>query len=177
MIEELKPIAIQELKALLEPKIWTFKSFIEDLPTEEPIQGQLSVEHQGQTLFVKGEIEAIVTMTCDRCLRDFTQKLFCDEEELIWIGQDVPNKTGLKDNNPGPYSEHLNPLGKFDPQRWCFEQIHLQIPVVKICKNSCIIKNHSEEYENFPGSNIDENQKRSNSFDPRWSELNKLLKP
>jgi uncharacterized protein len=56
--------------------------------------------------------------------------------------------------------DRLDPAGFFDPQRWIFEQLSLQLPLVNRCGSDC------------PGP--DRWSSEDSEVDPRWAALRHL---
>ncbi|MGB1416061.1 MAG: YceD family protein [Synechococcus sp.] len=170
MIEGLEPVPLQELRALGDPKAWTVEGQLEDLPTLTPVRGRMSAEHRGNVLSVEGELSAIVTLTCDRCLGQFNQQLTCQPNELIWLGDAPPTDGDLQESEDiaamDGLVESLDPRGLFDPQQWVFEQLNLLLPVVNHCGPHCP----------GPGVPLRETSDTSDQppVDPRWDALRRL---
>ena len=107
---------------------------------------------------------------CDRCLESFNYELKSSSNELIWISDETPDESHLKGTlNLEDLMDCIDPRSDFDPQRWVFEQLNLQLPLRKICDNKC------------PGPLLSEkskariNSKNNPQIDPRWAELQNLL--
>ncbi|MGQ4645729.1 YceD family protein [Lyngbya aestuarii] len=110
------------------------------LETLTAVRGRLQVKHQGNYLEVSAQGAAIVTLVCDRCLRQYNHRLAIDTSELIWLDESV--------NQPddGPLEreilledlvEMLPPQGYFQPETWLYEQLCLAIPLRKLCGKQC----------------------------------------
>ena len=83
MTEGLEPIPLRDLQALGAPKVWSVDGKLEDLESLTPVRGELQAEHRGNVLEVRGELQTIVSLCCDRCLGQFNQSLEVSSEELI----------------------------------------------------------------------------------------------
>jgi uncharacterized protein len=167
--DPLHPIPIQELKALGTVHHWQIEQTIAGLDTLTPVRGQLTVEHRGTVLAVKGQAETIVTLCCDRCLQHFNHPLQATADESIWLGEAIPGAAGEKDViHPEDHllevdvdaCDQLNPRGSFDPEHWVFEQLSLQLPFVNHCGSEC------------PGPPTWSSDGRGG--DPRWAALGQL---
>jgi Predicted metal-binding, possibly nucleic acid-binding protein len=75
-------------KAVNRTQAFDFKEEIPDLNTLTPPQGQITVQHCGNYLSIKVQAWTIVTLTCDRTLRQFNHRLVVDTTELIWLSDD-----------------------------------------------------------------------------------------
>lgn len=169
MSAPLHPIPIQELKALGTAHRWQIEQAIAGLDSLTPVRGQLTVEHRGTVLAVKGQAGTIVTLCCDRCLQHFNHPLQASADESIWLGEASPGAAGEKEAiNPedqlleldADACDLLNPRGSFDPEHWVFEQLSLQLPMVNHCGSEC------------PGPPTWSSDGRGG--DPRWAALGQL---
>lgn len=172
MIEELKPIALQDLRALAAPRAWSVEGRLEALPSLTPVRGEISAEHRGNVLAVEGSLDTIVTLTCDRCLRQFNQRLRSRSSELIWLGNAPPSDEEMQESEEisiiDGLVECLDPRGAFDPEQWAFEQLNLQLPVVNHCGDQC------PGPASLHSSEEDRNAEDKAKADPRWNALRKL---
>ena len=172
MIAGLKPIPLLELKAISVPKKWTFEGYMNELPSIIPIKGEIITKVEREILTVKGDLHTIIELTCERCLESFNQILKFDSEELIWIGGQEKAETKI---NFDKFAELLDPFSEFDPERWAFEQLSLQMPLLKSCGMECKgAISCNQNNSSLSSENLYNDPKK---IDPRWSELKKLLKP
>ena len=170
MIEGLEPVALQELRALAAPRTWSVEGQLDALQSLTPVRGKLTAEHRGNVLAVEGKLATIITLTCDRCLGQFNQRLSCQPSELIWLGETPPSDEQLQESEAisemAGLVECLDPRGRFDPQQWVFEQLNLQLPVVNHCGGHC------------PGPPLPKEaggeSSGSSPIDPRWQALQHL---
>jgi uncharacterized protein len=143
----LRPVPLPELRLLAEGRHWLIEQAIAGLATLTPVRGALRAVHHGTVLEVEGRVSAIVTLCCDRCLGHFNQPLQAEVRELIELrapdadgtGPRHPGGRALLEAPTGPegLEERLDPLGRFDPERWVFEQLSLQLPLVNHCGPAC----------------------------------------
>ncbi|MAR52078.1 MAG: metal-binding protein [Propionibacteriaceae bacterium] len=167
MIPGLEPVPLRELQALGSVRDWEFEGHLEDLETLTPVRGRLLAEHRGNVLEVRGLAKTIVTLCCDRCLNQFNRALSTSTNELIWLGDreasEAMAEEGLDASALEGLVECLDPRGDFEPERWVFEQLSLQLPAVNFCGDAC------------PG--IPQSLKKEGSsselpaVDPRWEAL------
>jgi uncharacterized protein len=144
------------------------KEFLPGLETLTAVRGVLKVQHQGNYLDVSAQAEAIVTLTCYRCLQQYNHKVVIDTSEVIWLD---PN-TNQVDNLPlerevamEDLVESLPPDGHFYPSEWLYEQMCLAIPLRQLCDASCA---------GIPANNISSTDNQL--ADKRWSSLEALKK-
>ena len=116
------------------------EEFLPGLETLTPVRGRIRVQHHGNYLEVSAQVEAIVTLTCHRCLQQYNHRLVVDTSEMIWLdeGADQPydgpleREVALED-----LIEALPPLGYFHPSEWLYEQLCLEIPHRQLCDAQC----------------------------------------
>lgn len=127
-------------KAPNRTEVIQFKEFLPDIETLTPVQGRLAVTHQGNYLEVSTQAEAIITLTCHRCLQQYNHRLVTNASELIWLDQ------AANEPDTGPLErevaledlvEALPPQGYFDPGKWLYEQLCLTIPHQQLCDQQC----------------------------------------
>ncbi len=142
-----------------------FEEFISDLETLTPVRGYLQVTHHGNYLEVKGKSETIITLTCDRCLKQYNYKLVINPKELIWLNEVTTEKELFHieaENSVEHLVETLPPNGDFNPREWVYEQICLAVPPRKLCDNNC------------QGIKLSEMNTSSSVLDSRWAALEAL---
>ncbi|NJO40506.1 MAG: DUF177 domain-containing protein [Cyanobacteria bacterium CRU_2_1] len=141
------------------------QDYLLDLETLTPIQGYVQVTHRGNYLEVLGNAEAIVTLTCDRCLQQYNHRLAVDTSELIWLqapADDVEEEGLEREIAYDDLVETLNPQGYFKPDEWLYEQFCLAIPQRQLCDQRC------------PGIPIGDSQPSKPVVDRRWASLENL---
>lgn len=139
--------------------------YLLDLETLTPVQGQIKVTHRGNYLEVSAQAEAIMTLTCDRCLQQYNQRLTVNTSELIWLNEaedeleiaNVEREVAVED-----LVETLHPQGYFRPDEWLYEQLCLEIPQRQLCDQSC------------PGIQIENTTSSESASDRRWASLEAL---
>lgn len=143
-----------------------FEESISDMETLTPIRGDLQVTHHGNYLEVRSRAETIITLTCDRCLKQYNYKLVINPQELIWLNEITVQKDLLHievENSVEDLVESLPPDGYFYPRDWVYEQLCLAIPPRKLCEQNC------------QGIKLSGNS--SSSFlDSRWAALESIKK-
>ncbi len=167
MIPGLEPVPLRELQSLGSVRDWEFEGQLDELPSLTPVRGTIRAEHRGNILEVSGSAQTIVCLCCDRCLKQFNRKLSTGTNELIWLGDSEASaemaEEGLDASSVDGLVECLDPRGSFEPERWVFEQLSLQLPAVNFCGDGC------------PGMPRSVNQELTASVkpsaDPRWETL------
>jgi uncharacterized protein len=167
MIPGLEPVPLRELQAFGSVRHWEFEGQLDELPSLTPVRGIILAEHRGNILEVSGSAQTIICLCCDRCLKQFNRELSTETNELIWLGDSEAvaemAEEGLDASSVDGLVECLDPMGSFEPERWMFEQLSLQIPAVNFCGDGC------------PGMPQLVNQELTASVtpsaDPRWKAL------
>ncbi|MCP2729378.1 YceD family protein [Limnofasciculus baicalensis] len=113
---------------------------VEGLETLTPVRGRLEIIHQGNYLDVSAQAETIITLTCDRCLKQYNHRLSLNVSEFVWLD----SSANEPDNGPveretllDDLVETLSPQGDFEPNIWLYEQLCLAISPRKLCDSKC----------------------------------------
>jgi uncharacterized protein len=137
-----------------------------NLETLTPVQGSMRVSHRGNYLELSAQAEAIMTLTCDRCLQQYNCRVVVNTSELIWLQadpdpvdeSDTEREVALED-----LVETLDPQGYFHPEEWLYEQFCLALPQRQLCDLAC------------PGIQVGEAAEAPQStVDRRWASLETL---
>ncbi|MCL2924549.1 MAG: DUF177 domain-containing protein [Trichodesmium sp. MAG_R04] len=150
------------LKKTNKTELIEVEEFILDLETLTPVRGYLQVTHHGNYLEVTGKSETIITLTCDRCLKKYNYKLVINPKELIWLNEVTTQKELSEievENSLEDLVETLPPGGSFNPKKWIYEQICLEVPPRKLCDNNC------------QGIKLSGTKTSSSVLDRRWEAL------
>ncbi|MBW4506485.1 MAG: DUF177 domain-containing protein [Scytonematopsis contorta HA4267-MV1] len=145
------------------------KEFLPGLETLTPIRGHIRVQHCGNYLEVSAQVEAIVTLTCYRCLQQYNHRLRVAPKEVIWLDakanfvDDLPlEREVLMDD----LVESLPPDGYFSPGEWLYEQMCLEIPQRQLCNSKCEGIDLNAVESDSPST--------STAQDKRWASLEAL---
>ncbi len=158
----LQPLPLQELRLLGEGRTWTVEQSIAGLASLTPVRGHVRALHHGTVLEVEGTADTIITLCCDRCLQTYNHALSATARELLAIKVAGPEEEEVLFAAEDPV-ECLDPGGSFDPERWLFEQLSLQLPLVNRCGPDC------------PGPPLPADDASGNGGgDPRWAALRSL---
>ncbi|MFB2875761.1 YceD family protein [Floridanema aerugineum] len=152
-------------KAPQQTEVIEVDEFFPDLETLTPVRGKIKVAHKGTYLDVSAQAEAIVTLTCHRCLQQYNHRLLVKTSEMIWLDEaadrddDVLEKeTALED-----LVESLPPNGYFYPDDWLYQQMCLAIPQRQLCDKNC----QGIQLENSSSAG-------GGTIDSRWASLESL---
>jgi uncharacterized protein len=98
------------------------------------------VRHGGTFLEVTLTAQTITTLTCDRCLQQYNHRLALATSEIIWLDKNADDIDDLpleREVHVEDLSESLPMDGHFDPQKWLYEQICLNLPMRQVCGENC----------------------------------------
>lgn len=144
-----------------------FEEFLPDLETLMPVKGSLRVTHQGTYLDVRAKAETIVTLTCDRCLKQYNHRLVVNTSEMIWLDEAaslIDSKAGEVEVDLEDLVETLSPQGYFEAGEWVYQHICLEMPLRKLCDSNC------------EGIQLTDSKASESSSDGRWASLAALKK-
>ncbi|MGB3640799.1 MAG: YceD family protein [Rivularia sp. (in: cyanobacteria)] len=144
------------------------KEFLPGLNTLTPVRGNIRVEHRGNFLEVTAQAEAIMTLSCNRCLQQYNHRVRLNASEIIWLDEEAVEEEFLAEREVAldELVESVSPHGYFHPSVWLYEQMCLEIPQRQLCEEKC------------PG--IEQNQQEIETedqpIDSRWASLQSLKK-
>lgn len=130
----------QLLKARERTESLEIQEFIPGLETLTPVRGSMTVSHRGNFLEVSAKAETIVTLACDRCLKQYNHRLSLDTSEIIWLDSTAEGDRYLpleREISVDDLSETLSPDGYFEPDTWLYEQLSLLMPMQQLCSPDC----------------------------------------
>lgn len=135
----IQPIYIPHLeKAPGKAQVIQLDDHLKALETLTPVKGKLTVEHRGNFLEVTAAANAIMTLTCHRCLNNYNSRVTVAASEFIWLQDAVTEDYALeREVTVDDLVETLPPQGHFDPAAWLYEQFCLALPQQQICDAAC----------------------------------------
>ena len=143
----------------------TLDESLENIKTLTPIRGTMIIRHGGTFLEIKVNADTITTLICDRCLQQYNNRLSLETTEIIWLDKNSNNFDDLpleREIQLEDLSESLPIDGHFDPKKWLYEQIYLNLPLRKVCGENC------------SGAPSISEEKNPNIIDSRWASLASL---
>ncbi|MBD0267074.1 YceD family protein [Pseudanabaena sp. FACHB-2040] len=153
------------LQAPAKTKAIDIETYYPELETLTPVRGEVTVTHQGNYLEVQGRGEAIITLTCHRCLQNYNHRLLVAPKELIWLQDpdvEAENYSLEREVAVEDLVETLPPDGYFSPQGWLYEQLCLALPQQQICSADC------------QGISLKQSNAKASDVDRRWAALAQL---
>lgn len=126
-------------KAPEQTRVIQVQESLPDLETLTPVRGRIQVQHHGNYLEVSVQAEAIITLTCHRCLQQYNHRLALDTSEMIWLEESSEPDEGPLEREIAvdDLVETLPPQGYFHPSEWLYEQLCLAIPQRQLCDAQC----------------------------------------
>ncbi|OPY69137.1 MAG: hypothetical protein A4E57_01342 [Syntrophorhabdaceae bacterium PtaU1.Bin034] len=107
-----------------------------DLSFASPIEYNLTVWKAGENVWVKGPVRATLTLTCARCLEDFS--FFVESEIDIEL---MPKEKQPSEPEVELKTEEMNLYffegEEIDIDPYVFEEVMLNIPIKALCSESC----------------------------------------
>lgn len=143
-----------------------FEEFIPDLDTLTPVRGYMRVSHRTTFLDIQGRAEAIVTLTCDRCLKQYNHRLKIKTSEVIWLEKSDYQIAEEVEVAFEDLVETLDPQGHFSPTDWFYQQLCLELPGRKLCDQDC----------QLPAAPKPVSESVDAQIDSRWAALEALKK-
>ncbi len=156
----------QLLKASEKKQEIIVDEWISSLESLTPVRGSIQLRHGGTFLEVAAIAETIVTLTCDRCLKQYNHKLSINPSELIWLDKETEAEKDYpleREVSLEELTESLPPTGYFEPETWLYEQLCLAMPLKQLCSKNC-----------QRPQPLSQEQQEKNLIDGRWSILESL---
>ena len=142
-IDDIKNSKNQSLKV-------DFDNEVKGLETEGSVCAELVFSAYGSYINVKGKIVANVKLVCDRCLKDFVQKIDVDVDETYTLGRLKPSSEAhsgqeieLKD---GDFVVELADEQEIDVDDLIYQSVTLNIPNPCVCDINCVGDSEIEKY-------------------------------
>ncbi len=129
------------LKLQQQQQVISVDQSLPDLETLTPVRGRMVVRHQGTFLEVNAQVETIITLSCDRCLQQYNQRLRVDQTEIIVLDPKVDQVQDYPLEQEVPWEElveTLSPQGHFSPETWLYEHLCLSLPSKQLCNSDCL---------------------------------------
>ena len=127
-----------------------FDNFVQDINTNGPIKAELVFSAYGSHINAKGKIVANVKLVCDRCLKDFVEKIEVDVDETYMLGHLISNEDAhsgqeieLKD---GDFVTEISGSDGIDIDDLIYQSVTLNIPNPCVCDINCIGDAEMEKY-------------------------------
>lgn len=130
-------------------------------------QGQIT--YTGNAHLFQGQLEYEQTLTCQRCLADFSRPVTAEVELLLVSDGDEPTE-GERELEAEDLDVHFVSGEVFDTETILIEQLQLNVPMRALCREACAGL--------CPECGVDRNVEscgcQDEAIDPRWSVLRGL---
>lgn len=142
----------------VEERVPGLRTELADVPEDEPIAADLTLESVVEGIYVRGSVEGRFAMRCARCLRAFDRAFDVEMTELVA-------------REPGPDDDYaLTPDLTLDPEPIVRDALVLEMPFSPLCRPDCL-----GLCETCGGDrNLGECPGHART-DPRWDALDALL--
>ncbi len=111
-----------------------------------PVKANLKAEVAGNYVKINGHINALLNLTCDLCLKDFTKEFDFDVEEVYArnsLNDSYNQEFEIKQDG---FCEDLNGSDEIDITDFVYQSIILNIPNKLVCDINC---NGSEKVNEY----------------------------
>ena len=123
-----------------------FSEIMEEFNKEVPVQAKLKVESIGELIKISGKIHALLNLTCDLCLKDFTKEFDINVEEIYAknsLNDSYNAEFEIKRNS---FADDLNGQDEFDITDFIYQSLILNIPNKIVCDINCNGNEKVREY-------------------------------
>lgn len=128
-----------------------FSEIYEEFSSDVPVKASLKVEILGEIIKITGKINALLNLTCDVCLKDFTKEFNIDVEEFFTkykLSEEYENEFEIKNDG---FVEDLNGADEIDITDFVYQTVILNIPNKLVCGINC---NGGENLNKYVSSEI-----------------------
>jgi uncharacterized metal-binding protein YceD (DUF177 family) len=149
-----------------------FNETIGDLRAIKPVVGELKVSFRSTGLRLRGRLQTLLKLNCDRCLSPYFQGLSVElDESFVWQeNEDFPRDRELSKDD---FVEPIPADGIIDITDVVYQAVTLATPTSFLCGQSCPGPPVSSEEK--PGQALASDNKEPNAIDPRWQNLKTLF--
>ena len=114
-----------------------FEEIYEEFHDTTPVKAKLNVEILGTLIKIKGEINALLKLTCDLCLKEFTKEFKIQVEEFF-AKESLNDSYGLEfELKENSFIEDLNGSDEIDITDFVYQSVILHIPNKCVCDINC----------------------------------------
>ena len=114
-----------------------FSEIYEEFNKNVPVKANLKVEIIGSLIKIGGKITALLNLTCDLCLKEFTKEFNIEVEEFFAkesLNDSYTEEFELKQNS---FIEDLNGSDEIDITDFVYQSVILHIPNKLVCDINC----------------------------------------
>ena len=114
-----------------------FEDNIKGVDTDGPVHAEIVFSSFGTCINAKGKIVANVKLTCDRCLREFLQKIDEEVDETYVPGTFTDKHSHEVELKDGDFVTDLNGESEIDVDDLIYQTLILNIPNPSVCDINC----------------------------------------
>lgn len=144
-------ISIEEIKNAKNGALkFSFDEKIKDINTDEPINAQIIFSTIATGLNTKirakGKIVANVKLECDRCLKEFFEKIEIDLDEIYLLQEHSDRVSQEVELKEGDFVTNLSGESEIDVEDLIYQSVILNLPNPSVCDINCRGGSHLEKY-------------------------------
>lgn len=132
-------ITLEQIQNSPEGKVSiNFCQIIEEINPKKEIEATLEAVLKGACVEITGDIEALLELECDRCLKKFNQSISISVKEVFTTVDAFDyshNEIELKNDN---FVVELGSEGEIDIVDLIYQSVLLNLPSKKICNENCV---------------------------------------
>ena len=114
-----------------------FDEYLDEIDTTEPIKAEIVFSAFGGCINAKGKIVANVKLECDRCLKEFSQKIETDVDETYLPGRLNDGSSHEIELKEGDFVTDLCGEDEIDVDDLIYQSVILNIPNPSVCDINC----------------------------------------
>lgn len=117
--------------------ILNFSEIIEEFNNDIPVNASLEIQIINNLVKICGKINAVLNLTCDLCLKDFTKEFNINVEEYFnrySLNDSYSAEFEIKENS---FVEDLNGKDEIDITDFVYQCIILNMPNKLVCDINC----------------------------------------
>ncbi len=131
-------IKISDIESKTEKKEHiSFSEVYDEFNKDIPVSADLNIEINGNIIKIYGNVKAVLNLTCDICLKEFTKELNFETEEY-YIKNSLNDKyINEFEINENKFYEDLNGEDEIDISNFVYQCVILHIPNKLVCDINC----------------------------------------
>ncbi len=131
-------ISVEEIKNAKNNTLQlNYEECVKGVNTDSPVSAQIVFSSYGACINAKGKIVANVKLTCDRCLKEFTEKIETEFDETYVLGTFNDKHSHEVELKDGDFVTDLNGESEIDVDDLIYQTLILNIPNPSVCDINC----------------------------------------
>ncbi len=140
-----------------------FDENVDGISTDGAIHAEIVFSAFGGCINAKGKIVANVKLTCDRCLKEFSQKIETDVDETYVLGRLNDGSSHEIELKDGDFVTDLCGEDEIDVDDLIYQSVILNIPNPSVCDINCnggaLVEKYTHKEESDPRLDVFKNMK------------------